>query len=1068
MHRSSAVRSLAITLLSTAAAPAAAQRIYVALESGSQAEWVIERYNIDGRGSQTVTPRPGARPDSVVIDATRNLLIWTGQSEFKLQALPLDGQPAWEFGIGGAQLALAVGGEHVYVGSSTQIRRVLIEPSGMDQVLAAVDGSRGIAVDTAAGFVYWIEATHVGRMTLEGANEETLIDGLGNASRLAFDATEGWLYWFDADTAALWRGRADGSAVELWMSTALTVAFIAVDEPGRQLYWGGVDGAARSHLMRAAIDGSAMTRLRSNEVPYGDIALDTRECGGHGVRFDQDCFCDDGWSGTHCECPVESCAADRECFGTACVCLPQRSGDDCQYYTEDCQLRLNERSVAETRGLRIVGAVDGGGLGFEVDGAGDVNADGYADLIIGTGSTLLMAGTDAQGNGAGEAYVVFGGPTRVPGTVIDVAALDGTDGFRIIGMQPSMRHGVAVAGIGDFNDDGIDDLAVGNAEESSRARALVGYTGVIFGARDLGAGGTIHTASLTGPAGIIFEGIASARDVSAAGDINDDGITDLIIGAPSVEIGAADPAQSAYVVFGGSGQWPDVVSLTWLDGSGGDNGTRGVRLRGPADASHESFNGYASLVVSSVGDIDADGIDDLAVGDPYRVIAEKTENAFGAGYVVRGHGGDWPAEVDLTTLDGTQGFEITSTFRFDGFPVAPAGDVNGDGIADMLMSSPTGQDGTSLSGWSYIIFGRAGLGANGAVTLDALTADEVLRMHYDSLVNPMYSRALGSTLDAAGDVNGDGVDDVVVGTGNLRLGTPWGTFMRFHEAYVLWGTADLTTMGRLPLNAALGGPEGLAVVRDNPLDTSEFSRSVAGIGDFNNDGFDDVAIGAAAIEPAGEVVILFGGPTPDEDCNRNGTLDFCDIGSGTSLDDNDDGIPDECLPFIVDTLPSDGPIDARQPDAPDGKGPAGWDHITLLFSGPVNIVDAADFELTTTSKDVPAIDFILYDGQKVVLRLDGPIPPGACTTVEHLPSRSTATVGFLPGDINGNGQSNPQDILALVDHLNAVATPVLGIHQCDTDRSGACAPADLLRLVDLLNGAGRYDSWNGAELPGCP
>ena len=168
---------------------------------------------------------------------------------------------------------------------------------------------------------------------------------------------------------------------------------------------------------------------------------------------------------------------------------------------------------------------------------------------------------------------------------------------------------------------------------------------------------------------------------------------------------------------------------------------------------------------------------------------------------------------------------------------------------------------------------------------------------------------------------------------------------------------------------------------------------------------------------------------------------------------------------LVGSAPPDGAIDARQPSAPDGSNTAGWDSIMLMFDGDAESVTTSDILVTTNPPgDAPGVIEIIIDGATAAVFLDGPIPVSAWTIVTHVPSESSVHIGYLPGDANGDGIANANDVLFLIDVLNGVVDPV-PMWQNDTDRSGLPTANDVLRLIDLLNGAGVYDVYNGATLP---
>lgn len=166
--------------------------------------------------------------------------------------------------------------------------------------------------------------------------------------------------------------------------------------------------------------------------------------------------------------------------------------------------------------------------------------------------------------------------------------------------------------------------------------------------------------------------------------------------------------------------------------------------------------------------------------------------------------------------------------------------------------------------------------------------------------------------------------------------------------------------------------------------------------------------------------------------------------------------------------PPDGAIDARQPSNPDGTLPAdGWRSVDFRFTPGAPCADPADFAVTgwVGSGEAPAVEAVeRVDGTTIRVHLDRALSPVSRLTLSHVPNGGSATIGWLPGDVNNDGTSAPPDILALIDVLNGVGGAAA--EWCaDIDRSGVASPPDILRVIDLLNGAGVYPSYNGVSLP---
>ena len=353
-------------------------------------------------------------------------------------------------------------------------------------------------------------------------------------------------------------------------------------------------------------------------------------------------------------------------------------------------------------------------------------------------------------------------------------------------------------------------------------------------------------ADLDGSNGFVLNGIDSAdvsgRSVSSAGDVNGDGFDDVIVGARFADPGGKSSAGESYVVFGKAGGFAASLDLSVLDGSNGFviNGIDAVDL-----------SGYS---VSSAGDVNGDGFDDLIIGapggDPGGV------DWAGESYVVFGKAGGFAASLNLSTLDGNNGFVLNGIDENDdsGTSVSSAGDVNGDGFDDLIIGAPGGDPGgRNGAGESYVVFGKAG-GFAASLNLSALDGGNGFVLNGID-AGDFSGGALGGAVSSAGDVNGDGFDDVIIGAHYA------GPVDKYYagESYVVFGKAG-GFAASLEL-ASLDGNNGFILDGINVYDFTGFSVSSAG--DVNGDGFGDLIIGAAYADvdgkvAAGKTYVVFG------------------------------------------------------------------------------------------------------------------------------------------------------------------------------------------------------------------
>jgi hypothetical protein len=412
-------------------------------------------------------------------------------------------------------------------------------------------------------------------------------------------------------------------------------------------------------------------------------------------------------------------------------------------------------------------------LGQSVAGAGDVNGDGYDDLIIGSPWTDPSGKVDA-----GTAFVYSG--------------LDGSLLHQWDGNVAGDNFGHSVAGAGDVNGDGYDDLVVGVRYDSYANRLLNGSAFVYSGFD----GTQLH--DWMGQS----SGDLLGWSVNSAGDVNADGYDDLIVGAPSAKLPNGPPNAGIATVYSGVDgtvlhQWggqatsdsfgSSVSKAGDVNGDGfsdviiGANkatnpsgnlagsafvysGATGLQLfQWDGESAGDEFGGS----VSGAGDLNGDGLDDLLVG---AYLASNRGFASGSAYAYSG--------ADGSQLYRWSGENASDTF---GTSVSGAGDFNNDGFADVFIGAPTTDHGYVDSGSAYVFSG--------------LDGTQILR--WDGIRKDKF---LGMSVADAGDVNADSNADLIVGASFSEHGN----FSFSGSAYV-YGFNPFIETSAPTISASAGG-----------------------------------------------------------------------------------------------------------------------------------------------------------------------------------------------------------------------------------------------------------------------
>jgi hypothetical protein len=428
-------------------------------------------------------------------------------------------------------------------------------------------------------------------------------------------------------------------------------------------------------------------------------------------------------------------------------------------------------------------------FGWSVDTAGDVNGDGYSDILIGARYFNTSGYVSA-----GSVFVFHGSAQGLSASVPD----------SINGEQENGQLGFSVGGAGDVDGDGYGDVIVGapyfDHGQASEGRVYV-YQGSVTGI-------------VTDTVWIAESNLANAHFGSAAGsagDVNGDGYGDVIVGAPGYANGQTEEG-AAFVWFGSP----------YGLGSSGDPTTANWKSEG------NQALAYLGSAVASAGDVNGDGYSDVIVG-AYGYDHGKSNEGMAQVFCGSANGlasaPAWTAEGDLAE----------AAF---GRSVGSAGDVNGDGYSEVIVGAYKFTHNETNEGRAYVYDGAK----SGLSSVPDWTAES-------NQIQAFFGFAVGT----AGDVNGDGYSDVIVGAYQYQNGSTW---RDAHEgaAFVWYGSAA-------GLGTA-GDPTNADWMADSNQPMSQFGYAVSTAGDVNGDGYSDVIIGAPAYnngpEYEGRSIVYYG------------------------------------------------------------------------------------------------------------------------------------------------------------------------------------------------------------------
>ncbi|MBC7986179.1 MAG: FG-GAP repeat protein [Sphingomonadaceae bacterium] len=455
-------------------------------------------------------------------------------------------------------------------------------------------------------------------------------------------------------------------------------------------------------------------------------------------------------------------------------------------------------------GFKAEGAAGNDFAGFSLAVLGDMNGDGVSEFAIGAAFF-----DDPNAYNGGAVYILYGKPGGNNLADIDLANLDAEDGFIVFGAAAGDNLGRRVADVGDVDGDGFDDVALA-APGTAGSGPDSGATVVFYGRAQFDA--SYHVDELDPEDAEVIVAPQDQRSNTAVATIDTDpgslAAVAFLLGFFHETDLLDEGSVVAYIIERGFGSGPL---------NGGDIESASIDFTITGDAASDAAG--CSLATA---DVNGDGFEDILTG-AYGNDAGGS-NA-GAAYVLFGSATGF-TDTDLTGLESrpAEGFKLVGEEGGDyaGRGLANAGDFNGDGIDDIIVGAPGNEAGGISAGRAYIVFGKTS--GFGTIDLGSLGSGGF------SIQGDDASDKAGYDVSSAGDVNGDGFDDIIVGAkgANFYAGS----------AYVIFGRA--AGIGAIDLSS-LAAADGFRI--DGAAGQDQAGAGISG-GDINGDGFSDIMVGA--------------------------------------------------------------------------------------------------------------------------------------------------------------------------------------------------------------------------------